>query len=474
MSLVFQYANRARNIKNRAELNEIEAGWDDVDHLQQLVTRLRNELGILRSGNGTMPAITEEAGLPSRFPDTVSTSANMLHLQEQYADLSTRYAKLTAELAKAQAASSSPSMLSSDSFAKAVEPVVEEYEKSISALESQLSLTKAALSHSEEVMRETEEKINSDAQVLESNNSIIGELKIRLGKLTEREAVTEGYIRDLETRLKSSTEQDEASANLISDLRKEIAKYREVESNTEKYVKDLEARLLKSEETKNMQKNQIESLERDVQRREQAYEELENRLSLLDTTEQHKQLLFELDARDRRILIIQKEMEEAKMQMLALEQDAENMKIAASEDAKQKAGLHRRIESLEKQPRIAITASSNGSENALSAPSSAEALSRSLTPPQTPLHEDGTEDQNLSDSPMRSFLSWRKGTKLLSESSIPCQANTKNLSSKLKIFNSMLQVLDIARVRTAVTNLLLPHLKNRWKPLTMFRKNSMK
>ncbi len=43
-----QYANRARNIKNKAELNEVEVGWDDVDYLQTLVQRLRKELSLIK------------------------------------------------------------------------------------------------------------------------------------------------------------------------------------------------------------------------------------------------------------------------------------------------------------------------------------------------------------------------------------------------------------------------------------------
>lgn len=350
-----------------------------------------------------MPSISEEDGFKSSKP----ASASLLSLQDQYSDLSTRYAKLTAELAKAQATSSNSSFtMSAENFAQAVEPVVEEYEKSISALESQLSLTKAALSHSEEVMRETEDKINFEAQVNESNLKIVNDLKLRLAKVTEREAITEAYVRDLENRLKSSSEQDEASSTLISDLRKEVAKYREVESNTEKYIKELETRLANSEEVQHMQKGQIENLERDIQRREKAYQELEGRLSLLDTTEQHKQLLQELDERDKRILNIQNELEAARLQMSALEADTRRLQESAEQDAKQKDSLHRRIESLEKQPKISVLASSE----LRSVTTSAQSLdiSNSLTPPQTPLHEDDTAVAESPDNLARKLADLEK------------------------------------------------------------------
>jgi hypothetical protein len=54
-----KYAARARNIKNRAEINEVEVGWEDVEHLQSTVVKLRAEVerlkglttGEIRSGS---------------------------------------------------------------------------------------------------------------------------------------------------------------------------------------------------------------------------------------------------------------------------------------------------------------------------------------------------------------------------------------------------------------------------------------
>src|SRR6266511_2762027 len=44
-----KYANRARNIKNVVTLNQEEAGWNDIEHLQTLVMKLRNEIKTLRN-----------------------------------------------------------------------------------------------------------------------------------------------------------------------------------------------------------------------------------------------------------------------------------------------------------------------------------------------------------------------------------------------------------------------------------------
>jgi kinesin family protein 4/21/27 len=49
-----KYASRARNIKNIAKINAVEAGWDDVEHLQATVLKLRKQLAAL-DGDGKEP-----------------------------------------------------------------------------------------------------------------------------------------------------------------------------------------------------------------------------------------------------------------------------------------------------------------------------------------------------------------------------------------------------------------------------------
>ena len=39
-----KYASRARSIRNTAKANQVEAGWDDVEHLQNTVLKLRKHL----------------------------------------------------------------------------------------------------------------------------------------------------------------------------------------------------------------------------------------------------------------------------------------------------------------------------------------------------------------------------------------------------------------------------------------------
>lgn len=47
-----KYASRARNIKNTAKVNAVEVGWDDVEHLQTTVLKLRKQLATIDAEGG--------------------------------------------------------------------------------------------------------------------------------------------------------------------------------------------------------------------------------------------------------------------------------------------------------------------------------------------------------------------------------------------------------------------------------------
>lgn len=54
-----KYASRARNIKNLAKANQVEAGWDDVEHLQTMVIRLRKQIAEMNAEGGYQ-SVSEE------------------------------------------------------------------------------------------------------------------------------------------------------------------------------------------------------------------------------------------------------------------------------------------------------------------------------------------------------------------------------------------------------------------------------
>lgn len=62
-----KYGARARLIKNRAEVNELEVGWDDVEHLQGTVVKLRAEVLRLKAMAGS----GERSGTPTTVSEEV-------------------------------------------------------------------------------------------------------------------------------------------------------------------------------------------------------------------------------------------------------------------------------------------------------------------------------------------------------------------------------------------------------------------
>lgn len=194
-----KYANRARNIKNRAVVNEKEDGWDDVEWLQNTVTRLRKELKALKEGK--FPAEAE------KDLDTVEGAgkrvlAQFTELQSQYEDLREKYVERTEELGRLRGelgekhrSSMNGAISGTAKYEEIVGPVIEEYEKAIATMEAELSLNRAALRHTNELVEEKEEELNALTTRHAATELYVEELRARIVKLTEREASTEVGVR---------------------------------------------------------------------------------------------------------------------------------------------------------------------------------------------------------------------------------------------------------------------------------------
>jgi len=196
-----KYANRARNIKNRAVVNEKENGWDDIEWLQGTVTRLRKELKQLREGSGIVASVLGDSG---RVVAEVTEGTNkkilvqMTELRNNYEDLREKYvdrteelARLRRELGERHRSSTGGSVGGTAKYEEIVGPVIEEYEKTISAMEAELGLNRAALRLTNELVEEKEEEL---AQITERHSATelyVEELRSRLAKLAERETSTE-------------------------------------------------------------------------------------------------------------------------------------------------------------------------------------------------------------------------------------------------------------------------------------------
>ncbi|CAG8466351.1 21051_t:CDS:2 [Gigaspora margarita] len=324
-----KYANRARNIKNSISINQEESGWNDLEHLQSLVLKLRSEIKSLKAANSanstngtnsgtnsgrnsssnssgrntpipsnnTPETLSENQSIPVQsipvqsMPVTIVTDVDgnksnpelemleeqLIHLQRSYSELSQKYAKTSAELAMHQDNDEhfDNSLIekekklikrASDSFQEAVEPVIEEYEKLISSLESQLALTRAALNH------------------------------------------TETMIRDQDTRLEHAEQINDQYKNLINDLRNNIAQLSE----------HLEARLEESERQLIEINQTVERLENKLKEKEDAYTELKDRFDQTESDQDKTLLLNELNDRDRRIALLEQKTDELSSELSKL------------------------------------------------------------------------------------------------------------------------------------------------------------
>ena len=207
-----KYANRARNIKNRAVVNEREEGWDDVEWLQNMVMRLRKELKVIKEGGSvdlSAPTSFKMGHTPASSIATVTSSeshttpasgrmrAQMAELQNNYEDLREQFTHRTEELTRlrrevAEKSTKSPNATGQmNRYEEIVGPVIEEYEKTIGAMEAELSLNRAALRHTNEMFEEKEEEFVGLQERHSATEMYVEELRSRAARLTEREASTE-------------------------------------------------------------------------------------------------------------------------------------------------------------------------------------------------------------------------------------------------------------------------------------------
>ncbi|KII89077.1 hypothetical protein PLICRDRAFT_124285 [Plicaturopsis crispa FD-325 SS-3] len=308
-----KYANRARNIKNRAVISEKEDGWDDVEWLQGTVSRLRKELKVIKEtgGGGSSAPIVPDHPAPQQGAGK-KVLAQMTDLQNNYEDLREKYVERTEELTRLrrelgekQRGSTGGAIGGTAKYEEIVGPVIEEYEKTISTMEAELDLNRAALRHTNEMYEEREEELAAATERHAATELYVEELRSRVSKLTEREASTEAYVRDLEEKIKHYDDSSMSSSESLSDLKREVTRYKDVESHSSKYIADLEARLARSDESVIALRQTVEKLEGEGERRREEVELLQARLEALtkdstgwrDDLEKREKTVRELEAK---------------------------------------------------------------------------------------------------------------------------------------------------------------------------------
>ncbi|KIK61893.1 hypothetical protein GYMLUDRAFT_243060 [Collybiopsis luxurians FD-317 M1] len=305
-----KYANRARNIKNRAVVNEKEDGWDDIEWLQGTVTRLRKEVKVLKNGGsiGSLDAAVPDIAVEGAGKKVL---AQMTELQNNYEDLRAKFVdrteeltRLRRELGEKHRSASSGAISGTGKYEEIVGPVIEEYEKTISAMEAELSLNRAALRHTNEMVEEKEEELAAITERHSATELYVEELRSRVSKLSEREASTEAYVRDLEEKMRAYDETSISSSESMADLKREIARYKDTDSHSTKYIADLEARLSRSDESVVALQQTIERLEKEAEKRQEEVQVLQARLeSLRQDSESWRNDLEQREAKVRELEI---------------------------------------------------------------------------------------------------------------------------------------------------------------------------
>ncbi|KAI0636643.1 kinesin [Trametes polyzona] len=336
-----KYANRARNIKNRAVVNEKEEGWDDVEWLQGMVTRLRKELKSIKEGGGATSSVPSSSSELEVAPKRVL--AQMTELQNNYEDLREKYVERTEELTRlrnelAEKQRSSGGRLGGTAkYEEIVGPVIEEYEKTISAMEAELKLNRAALRHTNDLYEEKENEYNALMERHTTTEMYVEELKARVAKLAEREASTEAYVHDLEEKVKQYDESQVSSSGSITDLKRELARYKDTESHSSEYIAELEARLAKADESVLALRGTVEQLEHECERRRQQVEALEARLD--DLKRDGENWRSDLEEREAKVRALEQKMQEWEAKRLAASEERERLGDLVSEVAKAKQDL---------------------------------------------------------------------------------------------------------------------------------------
>ena len=334
-----KYANRARNIKNKAEVNQVEAGWEDIEYLQNTIIKLRKELSIIKNGKGNI-----------NVDDVFNDKSRV-----EFEDLESKYEASTSELERLKIQLSNTSNDDSpnlnqkaNNFAQMVAPVIEEYERTINTLESELKLTKAAVTHTNMVYNERENEFDELIEKQSKDTNAINELQTRLQKLLNREQTTEAYVRDLELQVKTLTEGDETSSAALSGVRKDLIKHREQEATSEQYIFTLESKLSSCEKVNNDLLSQVEKLEKEANERDETLKTLQERIALFDDNNEKQALLDALDESNTKIQHNETRLEDLMTERVSILKECEELKRVAKDENSAREEAQNRLNEIEK------------------------------------------------------------------------------------------------------------------------------
>ncbi|CAG8542125.1 7973_t:CDS:2, partial [Cetraspora pellucida] len=324
-----KYANRARNIKNSAVVNQEEAGWQDVEYLQNLVLKLRVDIKVLKESDVLNSTSFQPDSIDSQqnyFGPTDSISEEnkdvqileeqLMELQNSYIDMSNKYAQASASLSTHKNCNGTEKSLSPNSQdtipdQKDIKSMVSKYESSIIEFEKELTAVREAVRNAEMLVREQEMKVLEAEDLNNQDSRLINDLNNDISNRDERKKTTEEYIKILETKLNAHESEQKKDQDIINELRERLAHVQSGD-NTEKIIKNLESRLKESELNYQKINKNAQKLEKALHDACDAYLKLETRYKKdrANEDDDHNLFLEEIQDRNERISQLEKKSEE--------------------------------------------------------------------------------------------------------------------------------------------------------------------
>ncbi|CAG8465993.1 23383_t:CDS:2 [Gigaspora rosea] len=361
-----EYATQARNLKNISIVHH-EVGWHNLEHLQDLVLKLRTEVRALRasvrtdsdSPNSDLTSSSHDLQLIEKQDSQNSQLTKDLNgdhkdideLEEKFSHLQRSYAEISQDLPINNIINSDGYILSKEnlstinllakhlesfkdddeslfiqrilpSFQKALGPVIQEYEKSITSLENQLLIVRTALNHSESMMHLQEDKLQEAEELNNQNRCLINDLKGKISRLTEREETTESYIKNLEAKLDSEAMVKKKDQEIINELKNQISKLNANDGNIENRIDSIEIQLEYNEDQVAAASQTTKNLEKALCEKDEAYVNLKKRLEKqhIINDEEKKWLIGEIEMRDHRISQLEKKVDDLVNEIARLKQ----------------------------------------------------------------------------------------------------------------------------------------------------------
>ncbi|KAJ3090442.1 Kinesin-like protein kif21b [Quaeritorhiza haematococci] len=124
----------------------------------------------------------------------------------------------------------------------------EDYERAIKRLKVELKETREAAQEYLKQIDNLQSKLNQQDIVLEHNETTINTLEAKVTKFADRDQISTQYITELESRLEASISAAEESAKLVEELKEQVSGLETQNRDAEDYIQGLEMQLAKRDE----------------------------------------------------------------------------------------------------------------------------------------------------------------------------------------------------------------------------------